>query len=280
MRFAYLIIAHNEFEILRLLVSKLDDSKNDIYIHFDKKVRTLPEIHTQHSKLYILDKRVDVRWGHVSQIKCEYRLWEEAVKNGPYDYYVLLSGTHLPLKPLSEIEDFYERRKEHNILPFFMMADGYQNVLKLNRYNFFLRNYAYGPEFKKMISQKMWHLCVLVQEKLKIFRNRSTTFYWSSNWVSLTQEVVEYMLKIKRQVYSKYCFTFCADEWFVATEIFNSPYKESIDRAEHFMKFQIIASNAKVYSMDDYEEILASGCLFARKFSMSNRELVEKICQG
>ena len=28
---AYLIIAHNEFEILKLLVNALDDARNDIY---------------------------------------------------------------------------------------------------------------------------------------------------------------------------------------------------------------------------------------------------------
>lgn len=36
---AYLIIAHNEFELLKLLVSQIDDVRNDIYIHIDKKVR-------------------------------------------------------------------------------------------------------------------------------------------------------------------------------------------------------------------------------------------------
>lgn len=35
---AYLIIAHNEFEVLQKLVGALDDPRNDIYIHFDKKV--------------------------------------------------------------------------------------------------------------------------------------------------------------------------------------------------------------------------------------------------
>ena len=37
MRHAYLIIAHNEPEILQMLISALDDARNDIYVHIDKK---------------------------------------------------------------------------------------------------------------------------------------------------------------------------------------------------------------------------------------------------
>lgn len=38
MKHAYLIIAHHEFEILKKLVQAIDDERNDIYIHFDKKM--------------------------------------------------------------------------------------------------------------------------------------------------------------------------------------------------------------------------------------------------
>ena len=38
MKHAYLIIAHNEFEILKRLIQALDDERNDIYIHFDRKL--------------------------------------------------------------------------------------------------------------------------------------------------------------------------------------------------------------------------------------------------
>ncbi len=38
MKHAYLIIAHHEFELLWHLVNALDDERNAIYIHFDKKV--------------------------------------------------------------------------------------------------------------------------------------------------------------------------------------------------------------------------------------------------
>ena len=55
---AYLIIAHNEFEVLQKLVGALDDPRNDIYIHFDKKVSELPHLEVKYSNLYICRKRI------------------------------------------------------------------------------------------------------------------------------------------------------------------------------------------------------------------------------
>ena len=40
MKHAYLIIAHNEFELLKLLIDRIDDARNDIYIHIDQKTNT------------------------------------------------------------------------------------------------------------------------------------------------------------------------------------------------------------------------------------------------
>jgi hypothetical protein len=39
MKHAYLIIAHNEFKILSYLVKALDDERNDIYVHIDKRLK-------------------------------------------------------------------------------------------------------------------------------------------------------------------------------------------------------------------------------------------------
>ena len=41
---AYLIMCHNNLEVLKTLVSLLDDSRNDIYIHIDRKSRLEAQI--------------------------------------------------------------------------------------------------------------------------------------------------------------------------------------------------------------------------------------------
>ena len=37
MKHAYLIIAHGEYNLLNILVNMIDDVRNDIFIHIDKK---------------------------------------------------------------------------------------------------------------------------------------------------------------------------------------------------------------------------------------------------
>ena len=71
-RHAYLIMAHNEWELLNTLLSLIDDPRNDIFLHIDKKVKTMPDLYQpKYSKLYFTPKRYDVRWGDVGQVHSE-----------------------------------------------------------------------------------------------------------------------------------------------------------------------------------------------------------------
>lgn len=64
---AYLIMAHNNFSLLSLLLQLIDDVRNDIYIHIDKKVKDFDvkkyENMCTHSKVYFTSERIDVKWG-------------------------------------------------------------------------------------------------------------------------------------------------------------------------------------------------------------------------
>lgn len=82
MKHAYLILAHNEFEVLRKLISALDDPRNDIFIHFDEKVNKIPDLNTKYANLFVIENRADLRWGDSSIIDAEIRLMDAAVKKG------------------------------------------------------------------------------------------------------------------------------------------------------------------------------------------------------
>ena len=53
MKHAFLIIAHNKFNQLQLLLNLLDDERNDIYVHIDKKVKDLPHLYIKFAGLII-----------------------------------------------------------------------------------------------------------------------------------------------------------------------------------------------------------------------------------
>ena len=123
-RHAYLIMAHNHFDFLKELLACLDDSRNDIYLHIDKKAGPFDKSGfsdiVKKSRLYFTE-RLDVHWGGYSQIACELLLLKSAVSRHPqgvYTYYHLLSGADLPLKSQNEIHTFFERHAGKEFLAF------------------------------------------------------------------------------------------------------------------------------------------------------------------
>ena len=264
MKLAYLIIAHNEFEVLRRLVAALDGSDCDFFIHFDKKVKELPAISLKESSLHILSDRVDVRWGTESQILSEYALWEEAAKYGPYDHYVLLSGTHFPLMSRDQVRQFFESKRGVSLFPYMEQANDYQIDMKMCRYNFLPGTF-------------IWKAMLKLQRVLGIERNKREKFYNAGNWACLTEDAVRYLLAGKNNILKKYRWTFCGDEFFGPTELLASPLAGNVEFSKHLLKFEIGRSNARTYTIDDYDELMASGCVFARKFSGECYEVLDKL---
>lgn len=110
---AYLIIEHKDNFVLETLIELLDDSRNDIFIHIDKKTKNFNfekyKNKVKFSKIYFIP-RIKVYWGGFSQIMAEINLLKFSFNKGRnYRYYHLLSGVDLPLKNQNEIHDFFKQ---------------------------------------------------------------------------------------------------------------------------------------------------------------------------
>ena len=251
MRHAYLIMAHNEFGILQRLVRMLDDADNDIYVHFDRKVKRLPGIGTQKSRLFVLGERECVNWGTVSQIRTEFRLLEGASENGPYDFYHIISGTHLPLKPLSE--PFYASHKGQEIMRFWDKDEGTADF-KLRRYHFFLKVHF------------LWRLSLKVQKMTGIRHLRKESFHKTDNWMSITEAACRYLLDNKDDILRKYRYTFCGDEYFIASELIKKGGFDIYDCPD-LLYVTIEKANASLISLSSYDSLSETPFLWGRKFT-------------
>ncbi|WP_288360218.1 beta-1,6-N-acetylglucosaminyltransferase [uncultured Bacteroides sp.] len=277
MRHAYLIISHNEFMVLEKLVRALDVEWNDIYIHFDKKLKSCPAFETLHAGLHILKERTDIRWGHISLIKAEYALFEAAYSRGGYSYYHLLSGVHFPLKSQDYIYNFFEGLKDKEVFASVPNCD-YQTNQKMRRYNFFMKNFMHKDYRIRRLNQFLWKVCIRIQKELHIFRNKERSYKIASEWVSVTNRCVGYMLQNKKEVLKRYRFTLAGDEFFIPSELSESPLKDNIYYYDRLLKCDFDGgSSPRVYHSEDYEELLDSDCLFARKFSQTDMGIVNKI---
>ena len=104
---AYLIMAHNNFYLLDRLLRLIDDERNDIFLHIDKKTKNVPvkqlKEAVQKANLVWVPS-LNIRWGGYSQIEVEMHLFRIASQT-THTYYHLLSGVDMPLKTQDEIHD-------------------------------------------------------------------------------------------------------------------------------------------------------------------------------
>lgn len=267
MTHAWLIIAHNEWKILQCLLSMLDAKGCDFYVHIDSKVRDLPLLNVEKGRLFMLKDRVDVRWGSFSQIRCELALFQAASAQGPYDFYHIISGVTLPLKSIDEIGAWFEKRKGMNIFCGLCRSTPYQETLKLRRYNLFLSGYASSNPLKRNVCQSLWKGAIAFQRYLGIQMNKGRTFWKASNWISVTEEAVQYLLAHRKEIHKTYRFSFCGDEYFVPSVLNASPLKGSLINEEHYLLHNIGRSNAGTFSLEEMDSLRETPYLFARKFT-------------
>lgn len=271
-------MAHNEFGVLRRLVQILDDSRNDIYIHFDKKVAHLPKLECHKANLFVLgdEERISVFWGTVSQIKAEMSLFSCAYKNRPYRYYHVLSGVHLPLWSQNDLYDFYEKEYPQEIMSLWNSSEE-EADFKLRRFHFGVQWMKSERCVLRLLGFSVWRVCLFVQKRLGIRCNKGQSFRKASNWLSLSENAVVYLLVNRLRIEKMYRYSFCPDEYFVPTTLNEYPYKFKIGNVQNLLYVQFYKANPLEITMEDYEQIRLSSCMFARKFTEKHMDVVDRV---
>lgn len=262
MKHAYLIMAHNQFLSLKELISALDDGRNDIYIHFDKKVKKIPDISTRFSKLIILDKRVNVIWGDVSQIKAEYALFKAAFQERTYSYYHLISGTHFPLKSNDALHRWFDERNGACILREVPLSDE-EIQMRFGLYHFFLKHLVSRNRFVNKAYHLGWRAVLRLQKMTGINRDTSFIKGKASQWCSLSEDAVRLLLAQEKEALEKFRWTFCCDEFFVRSVLEGSGIPLIYDDNICYVDF--VNTTPKIFSEGDYVTLTTSGALFFRK---------------
>lgn len=277
-RHAYLILAHNEYEILQEIVSALDFSDNDIYIHIDAKISILPSLTTFAAGLHILENRIKVYWGCVDLVMAETLLLKSAYSSGiKYEYYHIISGIHYPLKSHDELREFFNSISGKSVLQ--PMYETFESVQKrLGRYHLFLRNYYSPNKIKRKLFKYQWLIGLRLQKLLGISRDISYFGGKASNWCSLTHDAVEKWVKDENKIKKRFRMTLCADEYVAMSVIkeHNLPYIE----CDSLLYLEFVQGNPKFLSDEDYEAVKHSDALFGRKFTKNSLSLIEKLKNG
>lgn len=276
-RHAFLIITHDNFQVLKKLLDSLSHPRIDIYLHFDAKVKELPDINPAQQNLYVLHNRIDTRWGDFSQIETEYALMESALAHGGYSFYHIISGAHFPLMPIEQILSFFDGKEGMTVFHGFCTATPYQENLKLRTYNLLTRHLGFGPKRVQQICQIINRAGHKVQSLLHITRNKGVTFYKASNWASFSEEATRTLIDRKASVKHLFSHSFCGDEFFAPTILMDSPLRDTLINEEKYLKIEMGEANPRILTSDDYDLLIHCGCMFARKFNDANIDLIDRI---
>ena len=274
-RHAYLILAHKNFGQLRKLLVLLDDPRNDIFVHVDGKARFSPEEWKnvcRFSRLVFISPRLKVYWGGVNSMRCELALLREAVSCGPYSYYHLVSGMDLPIKDQDTIHDFFDRHEGKEFLDFWEMdEDIYERV----------RYYTLFPEGEgNFLTHFINGLCKDIQRTAGYSINKDVDFHFSSVWFSMTDALARYVISKEDWLEKVFAHTSNCDELFLATVVWNSPFRENLYSREVAKNHAVNLSNMRfidwsrggshrhpwTFRSGDWDLLMSVPHFWARKF--------------
>lgn len=114
----------------------------------------------------------------------------------------------------------------------------------------------------------------LIVAQIILHVNRTKDLDWNikygSQWVSITNELLKEILNNKEKIYNVFHCTNCADELFVQTIAFNCGFKNKIYPGGNMRYIDWIrrqGGSPYTFRITDYDAIISSGKLIARKFS-------------
>lgn len=290
MKIAILIMAHHQPSHLAKLIQSLNCDWVHFFIHVDKKADILEftRLVPKSSNIIFLDtsQRVKVYWAGYSQVKATLNLLNAARSCREYfTRFCLLSGSDFPIKSINHIKSVLDTKKE------FIRIDRRLGDFDSNSHYKFVRYFYFMDN--PLLQRIGWSGKVSRQSYKKI------TLYHGSTWWALTNDCVDYIIKFLKNNRDYICFhqwTLSSDEIFFHSIVKNSPFASNISHDfekssssgdyfklnEHgctYVDWNVKnVTLPKVLDVEDYNNLLNSSCLFARKFDqIKSSYLVEML---
>ena len=271
MRHAYLVMAHNEPQLLNTLLHSLDDERNDIFIHIDAKADfDRANYQPQFSKIHYLSNRIDGRWGDFSLVEIELALLRAAIQSGQYSYIHLLSGVDLPVKSQDFIHHYCQA---HNGMLFIGYA---QNVTD--------RELSWRSQHRFLFSRSFQSRSVFKKISRALFARLQSLFHYTrypmtvkkgAQWWSITADFAKYLLDHENEIRHYFQGTYCPDELVVQTICWDSPFRDKIytltDEFRGCKRYIPWHDGTLMpFSSSDFSLMQQPDYWFARKFVPSN----------
>lgn len=296
---AYLIMAYDRWTQLADLMGLLDDSRNDIFLHVNARSGNVPFERLEksvHKSSFFKLERYPIYWGDYSITNCIIQSLKKILKTDRYDYIHLLSGLDLPIKSQNYIHNFFDLHEGQNFINSYpygkLPIEWYRRVSFYNigtKYfrndNWIVRKSSRGLDKVARKVQELLH----IDRVKKICKDESVKIMGGATWFSITSELASVIVEQERliqKIFEK--DTIFADELFVQTIAWSFGFEKTIFDSSKIYKegngsLRLIdwqRGDPYVWREKDFNEILQSNCLFARKFDERiDKTVIELIIQ-
>jgi len=281
MKQGILITAFNQYKLLKKLVDFFDDDFS-ILIFLDKKSNlSEEEIESlRNSKnVVFLTRLFNVNWGGPKQLKSRLLLAEEALKFHELEYFHFITGQDFPIKSCDDIKSFVQDNKGKEFIgntelpkKEWIGNGGLDRV----RYYYF-HDYI---NYKTKIGKRILKGSLFFQKLLRINRKFPVGFpklYGGSPFWTLSYPCLKYIVDYTKEnpnFLKRFEFCFAATELYFQTILMNSHFKEKvINKNLRYIDYQRRNNFSPAFlDESDFEKLLASDALFARKLKYPTSE--------
>jgi hypothetical protein len=292
----YIILAFDNPNQIKRLISSLNSNSVFFYIHVDRKVQqsSFECILNEFINVKFVDSndRNEISWGDNKMVISILNLLKLVNENHSKGYCVLLSNNDYPIKSNVEIREYFNKNYGNSFIAlnklepespiFSQRLESYKFDLSKKRKDLVLIPSIWDNSFfsfKNLVSIKKILVAKQIFKLKKIFFKRKhpegIVPFWGSPWWALPIEIINEILEFCDNNPNYLNFheeTFISDEIFFQTILFHLKkigkiYTKFNVRCT-YMKFQNNESSPKILLESDYQEIinLSERFLFARKF--------------
>jgi hypothetical protein len=224
-----------------------------------------------------------------------------------FDYFILLSGLDYPIKSNSHILEYFEERRGREFIRYMNIREEPSLEWKINMM-WFNEYVLLTRALHRARRVKVWgEIPSLLLRRSKY--PEGFVPYCGPSWWALTQDCVKYVVRFADaniRFVDFYRFTHMPDEGFFHTVILNSKYAEKTNQrveyekhwpprptvghyegTDHPVKWagdlimhvkDFVKGRSVVLDERDFERLVKSKCLFARKFtSTKSLELIDRV---
>jgi hypothetical protein len=280
------VLAHRDPDQVAQLLALLRHERATVYLHIDRAAR-IEEFRASlvgvRAPKVVWVPRSRTEWGGLGLVDAVLAAAAQAAEDGCAQVMVI-SGHDLPLKPIDEIVEFAAAAGSASYIETFpfpvshwLLGGAYRTEMYTFPMPFFGGRYTCFPrdDSTYRVGRKQMPVVFALRTLGALMPQRRFPSYllpyggWM--WWNLSRDAIEYVLRFTREHpdYRRYHrFTQIPDEVFVQSIIAGSGYPGIVHNDDlRFIRWRRGSPHPEPLTVDDVPEMIASGDLFARKFS-------------